>query len=57
LRRRRVPEAGNSANNKNLVIEETEYIHSSAKYYETGEGRYKITNYTELEDIDLTKAL
>jgi REP element-mobilizing transposase RayT len=41
----------------NLVIEETEYIHSSAKYYATGEGRYKVTSYTELEDIDLTKAL
>lgn len=41
----------------NLVKEETEYVHSSAKYYETGEGIYVITNHTELEDIDLTKAL
>jgi REP element-mobilizing transposase RayT len=41
----------------NLVMTETEYIHSSAKYYETGEGIYAVTNYTELEDIDLTKAL
>ena len=40
----------------NLVKEETEYTHSSAKYYETGEGIYVITKYTELEDIDLTKA-
>ena len=42
----------------NLVNEETEYIHSSAKYYETGkQGIYAVTKYTELEDIDLTKPL
>ena len=42
----------------NLVKEETAYIHSSAKYYVTGEqGVYAVTNYVELEDIDLTKAL
>ena len=41
----------------NLVLEETDYIHSSAKYYETEEqGVYVVTTYTELEDIDLTKA-
>jgi REP element-mobilizing transposase RayT len=40
-----------------LVTEEIEYTYSSAKYYETGEGIYVITKYTELEDIDLTKAL
>jgi hypothetical protein len=42
----------------NLANEDKEYIHSSAKYYETGEqGVYLITNYSELEDIDLTKTL
>ena len=42
----------------NLVKEETEYIHSSAKYYLTGaQGIYAVTKYTELEDIDFTKAL
>ena len=31
------------------------YIHSSAKFYLTGEqGIYKVTSYTELEDVDLT---
>ena len=41
----------------NLVKEEVEYVHSSAKYYVTGEqGIYSITKYTELEDIDLTRA-
>ncbi len=39
----------------NLVKEEHEYNHSSAKYYRTGEqGVYKVTNYSELEDVDLT---
>jgi len=42
----------------NLVVEESEYIHSSAKYYETFEqGIYLVTNYTALEDIDLTRPL
>jgi hypothetical protein len=32
-----------------------EYVHSSAKYYETDEqGVYPVTNYVELGDIDLT---
>jgi hypothetical protein len=55
LPNRRVPETGNSAEKKN---EESEYEHSSAKYYTIGEqGVYSVTNYTHLEDIDLTKAL
>ncbi len=41
-----------------LVTEEHEYLHSSAKYYVTGgQGAYTVTNYLELEDIDLTKSL
>ena len=41
----------------NLASEEYEYTHSSAKYYQTGEqGVYIVTNYADLEDIDLTKA-
>ena len=33
------------------------YVHSSAKFYLTGEqGIYKVMNYTELEDVDLTAA-
>ena len=40
----------------NLVADVTEYKHSSAKFYLSGEqGVYPITNYLELEDIDLTK--
>ncbi len=32
-----------------------DYIHSSAKFYATGEqGLYSVKNYTEMEDIDLT---
>jgi hypothetical protein len=32
-----------------------EYEHSTAKFYITGEqGIYKVKNYLELEDIDLT---
>ena len=39
-----------------LVENPVDYIHSSAKYYITGEqGIYRVTNYMELEDIDLTK--
>ena len=39
----------------NLVENPIDYMHSSAKYYITGEqGRYAVTNYMELEDIDLT---
>lgn len=42
----------------NLVEEECEYKHSSAKYYSTGEhGVYAVTNFAALEDIDLTKAI
>ncbi|MBS1680881.1 MAG: hypothetical protein JST48_04140 [Bacteroidetes bacterium] len=41
----------------NLAKEEYEYKHSSSNYYQTGkQGVYAVTNYTELEDIDLTKA-
>ena len=41
-----------------LAREESEYEHSSAKYYVVGDqGIYTVTGYTELEDIDLTKAL
>ena len=33
-----------------------DYVHSSAKYYVTGEqGIYPVTNYMELDDIDLTR--
>jgi REP element-mobilizing transposase RayT len=40
----------------NLVADVTHYVHSSAKFYLTGEpGFYPITNYLNLEDIDLTK--
>jgi REP element-mobilizing transposase RayT len=40
----------------NLVADVTEYKHSSAKFYLSGEqGVYPIMNYLELEDIDLTK--
>lgn len=40
-----------------LVESPVDYAHSSAKYYITGEqGIYPVTNYMELEDIDLTKS-
>jgi RHS repeat-associated protein len=40
----------------NLVADECDYKHSSANFYATGEqGVYVVTNYTELEDVDLTK--
>jgi len=39
----------------NLVQSPVEYEHSSAKVYITGEQEiYKVKNYLELEDIDLT---
>ncbi|HTH56914.1 MAG TPA: hypothetical protein VL728_12780, partial [Cyclobacteriaceae bacterium] len=39
-----------------LVDDPCDYIHSSAKYYATGEqGLYGITNFMELRDVDLTK--
>ena len=38
-----------------LVDDPTNYVHSSAKYYITGEqGIYAVTHYMELEDVDLT---
>ena len=41
-----------------LVADECDYIHSSAKNYQTGnQGIYDITSWTELKDIDLTKAI
>ena len=40
-----------------LIIGKT-FPHSSAKYYIAGEqGAYKVINYCELADIDLTKSL
>src|SRR5258705_306746 len=41
-----------------LVEQPQDYIHGSAKFYLTGEpGIYPVTDYAELEDIDLTKDL
>ena len=41
-----------------LVQNPEDYIHSSAKFYETEvQGIYPVTNYGELEDIDLTGRL
>lgn len=38
----------------NLANSPVEYIHSSAKYYLTGEqGFYAVTHYKEIEEIDL----
>ena len=38
-----------------LVESPVEYLHSSAKFYITGEqGVYQVTHYMELDDIDLT---
>ena len=40
----------------NLTATPEDYLHSSAKYYATGEQVfYPVTNYMQLEDIDLTK--
>ncbi len=40
----------------NLVEDECDYKHSSAKFYATGEqGEYVVTSYAVLEDVDLTK--
>ena len=40
----------------NMVTNPEDYTHSSAKYYLTGiQSVYTVTNYTDLEDIDLTK--
>ncbi|MFT3945338.1 MAG: hypothetical protein QM763_00075 [Agriterribacter sp.] len=42
--------------NPPLVAQPEEYIHSSAKYYITGEqGVYEVCNYMLLQDVDLTK--
>ena len=41
-----------------LAESPVDYVHSSAKYYITGEqGTYTITNFMELEDIDLSKKM
>jgi putative transposase len=41
-----------------LASSPVEYLHSSARFYLTGEqGVYPITHYLELEDIDLTKPI
>ena len=47
----------NPCKGENKIVELPEqYIHSSAKFYITGEqGIYPVTSYTELEDINLTK--
>ena len=42
----------------NLVNNPADYLHSSARFYICGEdGNYKVTNYAELFDIDLTKKI
>ena len=39
-----------------LAVSAVEYIHSSAKYYLTGEqGIYAVTNFMEMEDVDFNK--
>lgn len=44
--------------NYNLAPTPEEYLHSSAKYYITGEqGIFPITDYMQLEEIDLTKPI
>ena len=41
----------------NLVMDVTEYVHSSARFYLCGEQSvYPIMNYLELDNIDLTKS-
>ena len=41
----------------NLADQPQDYLHSSARYYISGRHSiYEIISYTELEDIDLTKA-
>ncbi len=40
----------------NLAKDITEYVHSSARFYLCEEqDAYPVTNYFELDDIDLTK--
>jgi REP element-mobilizing transposase RayT len=42
----------------NLAPAPVDYVHSSAKFYITGEQSvYRVTSYLELDDIDLTKPL
>lgn len=42
--------------NWGLASEPIHYVHSSARFYLTGEqGVYEVVSYAELEDIDLTK--
>jgi len=42
----------------NLVASPADYQHSSARFYICGEhSNYKVTNYAELFDIDLTKKI
>ncbi|MFN7407048.1 MAG: hypothetical protein ACK5SL_10980 [Cyclobacteriaceae bacterium] len=42
----------------NLAKYPEDYMHSSAKYYATGEqGIYEVMSYALLADIDLTKAV
>lgn len=42
----------------NLAVNPVEYIHSSAKFYITGEqGVYAVTSFMELNHIDLSKAI
>jgi len=39
-----------------LVKQSEDYVHSSAKFYATGEqGIYPVTSYAALEDVDLTR--
>ena len=47
---------GNSCKGKWWLAESPmDYLHSSAKFYATGEqGLYKVTNFMELEDVDLS---
>ena len=38
----------------NLATGPIDYLHSSARFYETGkQGIYEVTNYKELDNIDL----
>ena len=49
----------NPCNRKwNLAVNPYLYLHSSAKFYITGEqGIYPVTNFMELEDVDLSSSL
>jgi len=48
----------NPCKGNKLVELPEQYIHSSAKFYITGEqGIYPVTSYMELRDVDLTKTL